>query len=164
MTTGPMITTQGLAKTFTKKKETVEAVRGIDLSVAEGELVAFLGPNGAGKSTTLRMLTGLLAPTAGRATVAGYDVVAQPDKVRQTIGYIGQGNSAGYYFRVADELASQAQFYGVPAAEGRKRAAACWDGPGESSQPVGARAADAPRVRHDVGAHHPLPRGGRPHG
>lgn len=123
MTTGPMITTQGLAKTFTKKKETVEAVRGIDLSVAEGELVAFLGPNGAGKSTTLRMLTGLLAPTAGRATEAGYDVVAQPDKVRQTIGYIGQGNSAGHYFRVADELASQAQFYGVPAAEGRKRAA-----------------------------------------
>ena len=69
------------------------------------------------------MLTGLLAPTAGRATEAGYDVVAQPDKVRQTIGYIGQGNSAGHYFRVADELASQAQFYGVPAAEGRKRAA-----------------------------------------
>ena len=118
-----MITTEGLTKTFTKKKETVHAVRGIDLSVAEGELVAFLGPNGAGKSTTLRMLTGLLAPTAGRAHVAGFDVVAQPDKVRQTIGYIGQGNSAGHYFRVADELASQAQFYGVPAAEGRKRAA-----------------------------------------
>lgn len=122
-TTGLMITTQGLAKTFTKKKESVHAVRGIDLSVAEGELVAFLGPNGAGKSTTLRMLTGLLAPSSGRATVAGYDVVAQPDKVRQTIGYIGQGNSAGHYFRVADELASQAQFYGVPAAEGRRRAA-----------------------------------------
>ncbi|GMA32756.1 ABC transporter [Litorihabitans aurantiacus] len=101
----------------------VEAVRGIDLSVADGELVAILGPNGAGKSTTLKMLTGLLAPTAGEATVAGHDVVAHPDRVRRAIGYIGQGNSAGHYFRVADELASQAQFYGVPAAEGRRRAA-----------------------------------------
>ena len=119
-----MITTSGLTKTFTKKKAVVEAVRGIDLTVAEGELVAFLGPNGAGKSTTLRMLTGLLVPTAGSATVAGHDVVAEPDKVRATIGYIGQGNSAGHYFRVGDELASQAQFYGVPAAEGRKRATA----------------------------------------
>ncbi|PWD50915.1 ABC transporter [Serinibacter arcticus] len=117
-----MITTSGLTKTFTRKKSVVEAVRGIDLTVGDGELVAILGPNGAGKSTTLKMLTGLLAPTAGSAQVAGYDVVAHPDRVRQTIGYIGQGNSAGHYFRVADELASQAQFYGVPAAEGRKRA------------------------------------------
>lgn len=117
-----MITTTGLTRTFTKKASVVEAVRGIDLSVADGELVAILGPNGAGKSTTLKMLTGLLAPTSGSATVAGHDVVAHPDRVRQAIGYIGQGNSAGHYFRVADELASQAQFYGVPAAEGRRRA------------------------------------------
>ncbi|TGO06740.1 ABC transporter ATP-binding protein [Serinibacter arcticus] len=117
-----MITTTGLTRTFTKKASVVEAVRGIDLSVADGELVAILGPNGAGKSTTLKMLTGLLAPTFGSATVAGHDVVAHPDRVRQAIGYIGQGNSAGHYFRVADELASQAQFYGVPAAEGRRRA------------------------------------------
>ncbi len=117
-----MITTTGLRRTFTKKSSVVEAVRGIDLSVGDGELVAILGPNGAGKSTTLKMLTGLLAPTSGSATVAGHDVVAHPDRVRQAIGYIGQGNSAGHYFRVADELASQAQFYGVPAAEGRRRA------------------------------------------
>ena len=119
-----MITTEGLARTFQKKKEVVEAVRGIDLHVGDGELVAFLGPNGAGKSTTLRMLTGLLAPTRGRATVAGHDVVAHPQKVRETIGYIGQGNSAGHFFRVGDELASQAQFYGIPAQEGRRRATA----------------------------------------
>ncbi|PFG18671.1 ABC transporter ATP-binding protein [Serinibacter salmoneus] len=117
-----MITTSGLTKTFTRKKTRVEAVKGIDLSVTDGELVAILGPNGAGKSTTLRMLTGLLAPTAGSATVAGYDVATQPDKVRATIGYVGQGNSAGHYFRVGDELASQAQFYGIPGAEGRRRA------------------------------------------
>ena len=58
-----MIHTDSLTKTFTVKKETVEAVKGVDIDVAPGELVAFLGPNGAGKSTTLRMLTTLLTPT-----------------------------------------------------------------------------------------------------
>ncbi|MGO1279119.1 MAG: ATP-binding cassette domain-containing protein, partial [Cellulosimicrobium funkei] len=73
-----MIRARGLTKTFHRKKETVEAVKGIDVDVREGELVAFLGPNGAGKSTTLRMLTSLLAPTAGTAEVAGYDVARAP--------------------------------------------------------------------------------------
>ena len=71
-----MIHTNKLSKTFVVKKETVEAVKGVDIDVAPGELVAFLGPNGAGKSTTLRMLTTLLKPTSGSATVAGLDVVA----------------------------------------------------------------------------------------
>ena len=60
-----MIHTRKLTKNFTVKKETVEAVKGVDIDVAPGELVAFLGPNGAGKSTTLRMLTTLLRPTSG---------------------------------------------------------------------------------------------------
>src|SRR5690606_27525528 len=76
--TGTMVRARGLTRTFTRKKQVVEAVKGIDLDVAEGELVAFLGPNGAGKSTTLRMLTSLLAPTAGTAEVAGHDVVREP--------------------------------------------------------------------------------------
>src|SRR5690606_13224865 len=88
----PVIRARGLTKTFHRKKETVEAVRGIDVDVREGELVAFLGPNGAGKSTTLRMLTSLLEPTAGTAEVAGYDVARDPARVRSRIGFIGQGN------------------------------------------------------------------------
>src|SRR5215204_7649053 len=102
--TETMIRAQSLTRQFKVGKETVEAVRGVDLEVAEGELVAFLGPNGAGKSTTLRMLTTLLAPTSGTATVAGHDVLKQPGRVRQSIGYIGQGNGAGHAQRVRDEL------------------------------------------------------------
>ncbi|WP_234353916.1 ABC transporter ATP-binding protein [Gordonia iterans] len=118
-----MVEGRGLTKTFTRKKELVEAVKGIDLHVDEGELVAFLGPNGAGKSTTLRMLTSLLKPTSGTATVAGHDVLTQPDEVRARIGYIGQGNAAGHSYRVLDELRNQGRFYSVPADVARERAA-----------------------------------------
>ena len=61
-----MIHTERLTRHFVSKKETIEAVKGVDIDVAAGELVAFLGPNGAGKSTTLRMLTTLLPPTSGK--------------------------------------------------------------------------------------------------
>ncbi len=108
-----MIHTHQLTRTFVSGKETVEAVRGIDLDVAEGELVAFLGPNGAGKSTTLRMLTSLLPPTSGTATVAGIDVTADPAGVRSRIGYIGQKDGAGHNYRVWDELLMQGRFYGL---------------------------------------------------
>jgi ABC-2 type transport system ATP-binding protein len=64
----------------------VHAVAGVDLDVASGEIYAFLGPNGAGKTTTVRMLTTLLRPTGGRATVAGFDIVADAADVRRTIG------------------------------------------------------------------------------
>ena len=101
------------ASTFTGKKETVEAVKGVDIDVAPGELVAFLGPNGAGKSTTLRMLTTLLPPTSGHGRVAGRDIVAEPAGVRSRIGYIGQGNGGGHSFRVRDELVMQGRFYGM---------------------------------------------------
>nr|WP_245548323.1 ABC transporter ATP-binding protein [Gordonia araii] len=120
--TKKMVEARGLAKTFTRKKDVVEAVKGIDLHVDEGELVAFLGPNGAGKSTTMRMLTSLLTPTSGSATVAGYDVVDQPDQVRSRIGYIGQGNAAGHSYRVIDELHNQGRFYSVPKDVTRRRA------------------------------------------
>ncbi|WP_069386296.1 ABC transporter ATP-binding protein [Cellulosimicrobium cellulans] len=118
-----MIRAHGLTKTFHRKKEVVEAVKGIDVDVREGELVAFLGPNGAGKSTTLRMLTSLLEPTAGTAEVAGYDVARDPARVRSRIGFIGQGNGGGYSYRVLDELHNQGRFYGLPAAEYERRAA-----------------------------------------
>ncbi|WP_336707020.1 ABC transporter ATP-binding protein [Oerskovia sp. USHLN155] len=118
-----MIHTEGLTKTFHRKKEVVEAVKGIDVDVHEGELVAFLGPNGAGKSTTLRMLTSLLEPTSGRAEVAGFDIRTQPAEVRSRIGYIGQGNGGGFSYRVADELHNQGRFYGMAASEYQRRAA-----------------------------------------
>ncbi len=118
-----MITARDLTKTFHRKKDVIEAVKAIDIDVAEGELVAFLGPNGAGKSTTLRMLTSLLPPTSGTATVAGHDVVRHPGAVRARIGYIGQGTGGGYSYRVRDELHNQGRFYGLPASEYRARAA-----------------------------------------
>ncbi|WP_204765655.1 ATP-binding cassette domain-containing protein [Lentzea nigeriaca] len=117
-----MIRTSALTKRFTVKKETVEAVRGLDLRVTRGEMVALLGPNGAGKSTTLRMLTTLLPPTSGEAEVAGFDVVTRQREVRARIGYIGQGNGAGHSQRGRDELVSQGRAYGLSVADARTRA------------------------------------------
>ena len=117
-----MIRTRGLARHFRVKDQTVEAVRGIDLDVGAGELVAFLGPNGAGKSTTLRMLTTLLRPTAGTAEVVGFDVVADPGAVRGRIGAIGQGNGAGHAQRTRDELVNQGRCYGLDRRQAARRA------------------------------------------
>ena len=78
----PPITAHQLVRAFGD----VRAVDGVDLEVAEGEIFGFLGPNGAGKSTTVRMLTTLLRPTDGTATVAGFDVVRQSARVRAAIG------------------------------------------------------------------------------
>lgn len=116
-----MIHTESLTRTFRVGRQTVEAVRGVDLDVGDGELVAVLGPNGAGKSTTLRMLTSLLPPTSGRAEVAGLDVAAHPAEVRRRIGYIGQKDGAGHNYRVRDELLMQGRFYGLSRAESVER-------------------------------------------
>jgi len=118
-----MIRARGLTRHFAVKGgERVEAVRGVDLDVAAGELVAFLGPNGAGKSTTLRMLTTLLPPTAGTATIAGHDIRTDPAGARRRIGYIGQGHGAGDYFRVLDELVTQGRLYGLTRKDAKVRA------------------------------------------
>ncbi|MET1052664.1 MAG: ATP-binding cassette domain-containing protein [Mycetocola sp.] len=122
MTNNTMITTTNLSKRFQVKKTTTDAVTDLSIEVNRGELVAFLGPNGAGKSTSLRMLTTLLPPTSGSATVAGFDVARQPAEVRARVGYIGQGNSAGHNHRVRDELMSQGAFYGMPRATTSRRA------------------------------------------
>jgi ABC-2 type transport system ATP-binding protein len=121
--TEAMIHTKGLTRHFIVKKETVEAVAGLDLHVEPGELVALLGPNGAGKSTTLRMLTTLLPPTSGSARVAGFDVTAEQRQVRSRIGYIGQGNGAGHSQRGRDELVSQGRAYGMSGSAAKARAA-----------------------------------------
>ncbi|WP_214415291.1 ATP-binding cassette domain-containing protein [Sphaerisporangium fuscum] len=117
-----MIHARGLTRSFRVRRETVEAVRGVDLDVEAGGLVAFLGPNGAGKSTCLRILTTLLPPTSGTATVAGHDVTADPAGVRARIGYVGQKNSAGESYRVLDELVTQGRCYGLSRAQARLRA------------------------------------------
>ncbi|GAA0424625.1 hypothetical protein Acor_37220 [Acrocarpospora corrugata] len=117
-----MIHARGLTRSFKIKGGAVEAVRGIDIDVEAGQLVAFLGPNGAGKSTSLRMLTSLLPPTSGSATVAGHDIVKDPGGVRARIGYIGQKNGSGENFRIRDELVSQGRCYGLSRAQARVRA------------------------------------------
>ncbi|GAA3099460.1 ATP-binding cassette domain-containing protein [Streptosporangium carneum] len=90
-----IIEAHALRKTFIARRgrgktEEVEAVKGVDLSVAEGEIFAALGPNGAGKTTTVRMLATFTVPTAGTAIVAGHDVVKEAAKVRERIGYVSQ--------------------------------------------------------------------------
>jgi ABC-2 type transport system ATP-binding protein len=109
-----VIEARGLARTFTTGHGPVEAVRGVDLDVAPGEIVGFLGPNGAGKTTTLRMLTTLLAPTAGTATVAGRDLRRDPAGVRRRIGYVAQGGGTDPSVPAGEELDLQARLYGVP--------------------------------------------------
>ncbi|RJQ71666.1 ATP-binding cassette domain-containing protein [Pseudonocardiaceae bacterium YIM PH 21723] len=116
-----MIHAKGLARTFKTRSGTVEAVRGVDFDVEPGELVGFLGPNGAGKTTTLRMLTTLLQPTSGSATVAGHDLASDPISVRRSIGYVGQGGSSTPELIVGEELALQGRFYGLSNAEAQQR-------------------------------------------
>jgi ABC-2 type transport system ATP-binding protein len=116
-----MIETHALRRTFKSRAGLVEAVKGIDLRVEAGEVFGFLGPNGAGKTTTLRMLSTLLPPSGGEATVAGCDLLREPRKVRERIGYVGQrgGSDPGVTGRL--ELEFQARLYGASRAEARKR-------------------------------------------
>ena len=121
-TSGPMIETHDLRRTFKARKSTVEAVRGVDLTVGTGEIFGFLGPNGAGKTTTLRMLATLLNPTAGEATIAGADLRREPQQVRERIGYVPQGGSTDPAETGRGELVIQGQLYGMSPADARKRA------------------------------------------
>src|SRR4051795_13324024 len=112
-----VIRARGLAQTFHTKqgrrKAEVRAVDGVDLDIAEGEVVGFLGPNGAGKTTTLRMLTTLLRPTAGTATVAGYDVVRESEQVRRSIGYVSQAGGVFSGARAGEEVMDHGMLYGL---------------------------------------------------
>ncbi len=110
-----------LARTFTANGRTVEAVRGVDLQVEVGEIVGFLGPNGAGKTTTVRMLTTLLRPTAGTATIAGSDLLRDPAGVRRRIGYVAQSGGTEPSATVGEELRMQADLYRLDRLEARAR-------------------------------------------
>jgi len=108
-----MIEARGLVRTFKTKRGPVQAVQGVDLTVADGEIVGFLGPNGAGKTTTMRMLATLIKPTSGTATVAGCDLAKDPVGVRRRIGYVAQSGSTLPEAIAGDEVVDHARLYGV---------------------------------------------------
>jgi ABC-2 type transport system ATP-binding protein len=114
----PAIVAEGLERAFGE----VLAVQGIDLAVEEGEIFGFLGPNGAGKTTTVRMLTTLLLPTGGRATVAGHDVRSEARAVRATIGVALQEAALDPLMTGRELIRLQATLQAIPTAEGRRRA------------------------------------------
>jgi ABC-2 type transport system ATP-binding protein len=114
----PAIVVAGLERAFGE----VLAVQGIDLAVEEGEIYGFLGPNGAGKTTTVRMLTTLLLPTGGSATVVGHDVVKEARAVRGTIGVALQEAALDPLMTGRELIRLQATLQGIPTTEGRRRA------------------------------------------
>ncbi|RAO26820.1 Methionine import ATP-binding protein MetN [Micromonospora saelicesensis] len=126
-----MIETRGLRKSFRsragRETKTVDAVRGVDLDVAKGEIFGFLGPNGAGKTTTLRMLATLIEPDGGEATIAGADLRKDPAEVRRRIGYVPQGGSTWDESTAREELVLHARMYGISKADAQRRAARALD-------------------------------------
>lgn len=121
-----IIETQQLQKTFKVRNWRGQvhyfgAVNDISLHVEAGEIFGFLGPNGAGKSTTLRMLTTLLPPTGGQARIAGYDLLREPDRVREQIGYVSQAGGVDKHATGRENLVLQAQLYGMSYREALKR-------------------------------------------
>ncbi|RME06843.1 MAG: ABC transporter ATP-binding protein [Anaerolineae bacterium] len=112
-----MIRTQDLSKRFGD----FLAVDGVTLTVGAGEVLALLGPNGAGKTTTVRMLTSVLRPTAGGARVAGYDVVAQPEKVRASVGVLTEHHGIYNRMPAAEYLDFFGELYGLDRVKRRRR-------------------------------------------
>jgi ABC-2 type transport system ATP-binding protein len=106
----PAVIVRGLVKRYGE----IVAVAGVDFDVPRGETFGFLGPNGAGKSTTIKMLCTLTRPTAGSATVAGFDIVRQRDEVRRSIGLVFQDTTLDGYLTAERNLRFHAELYGVP--------------------------------------------------
>ena len=128
------IRTEDLRKTYKSKGGDVEAVRGIDLNVPQGEFFGLLGPNGAGKSTTIGMLTTLVEPTGGRAWVAGHNVVKDPVAVKRRIGVVTQNNTLDMQLTVQENLEFRSRFFGLPLGVASKRAAQLIDAFGLSDR------------------------------
>ena len=124
MSSENVIGTRELKKTFTSKEhgkqKQVEAVKGINLAVKKGEIFGFLGPNGAGKSTTQKMLSTLMQPTSGEATVLGYGLVKDQVKIRRHVGFVSQAGGADMAATGVDNLVLQAQLFRIDAAQGKK--------------------------------------------
>jgi ABC-2 type transport system ATP-binding protein len=112
-----MIKVEGLTKRYARHV----AVNNISFEVGKGEIVGFLGKNGAGKTTTMRVLTCFLPPSAGKATVAGFDVVEQPHEVKKNIGYLPETPPVYPEMEIADYLTFVAKLKGIPSSEIPKR-------------------------------------------
>jgi ABC-2 type transport system ATP-binding protein len=115
----PIIETHGLTRSF----GALTAVDRLDLSVAPGEIFGLVGPDGAGKTTTLRMLCGLMDPTAGSARVAGHDVVRESQEVKDQIGYMAQRFGLYLDLTVEENMAFYADLFGIVGAERKDLAA-----------------------------------------
>jgi ABC-2 type transport system ATP-binding protein len=120
---GDAIVAEGLGKTYRSRSGPVRALDGLDLAVPEGSVLGLLGPNGAGKTTTVRILATLLRPDAGRATVAGLDVVRQAQQVRRVIGLSGQYAAVDENLTGRENLVMFGRLYQLARAEARRRAA-----------------------------------------
>src|SRR5512136_3445184 len=108
-------------KDLVKRFEDVEAVKGINLEIEEGEIFGLLGPNGAGKTTTISMLCTILKPSSGKATVNGFDIVKEANKVRKSIGIVFQEPSIDDRLTGRENLYMHANLYGVPPGEQKSR-------------------------------------------
>jgi ABC-2 type transport system ATP-binding protein len=116
------IVTEGLVKVYKSRKSEVRALDGVDLVVGEGSVLGLLGPNGAGKTTAVRILTTLLRPDGGRATVAGLDVVRDAQELRSIIGLSGQNAAVDDNLTGRENLVLFARLYQLPKAEAKRRA------------------------------------------
>ena len=112
-----VIVAEHLAKHF----KSLIAVRDVSLQVRRGEIFGVLGPNGAGKSTTIRMLCGILDPTSGGGKVVGYDIVKEPERIKERIGYMTQRFSLYEDLTVVENLEFYAGIYGLPLSRRRNR-------------------------------------------
>jgi ABC-2 type transport system ATP-binding protein len=110
-----------IVDSLVKKFDGLAAVDGVSFEVGPGEVFGFLGPNGAGKSTTIGILCTLLAPTAGKASVAGYDCVSEPDKVRRSIGIIFQDPTLDNGLTAYENLLFHAYLYDLDRATAKRR-------------------------------------------
>jgi ABC-2 type transport system ATP-binding protein len=115
------ITAEGLVKVYKSRKNEVRALDGLDLAVAEGTVLGLLGPNGAGKTTTVRILATLLRPDAGRASVAGLDVVRDAQRLRRLIGLSGQYAAVDENLTGRENLWMFGRLYQLPSREAHRR-------------------------------------------